>query len=109
MWGGRPSSPRQRTSGATPAVPGTVGYTGAAPPTRAGRVRLAGARAGGGADGLVLLALDGGDDVAHVRAAGAAQRGQQGTLAEHPQVADPVRGDNPVMLVDEARDLGGDR
>ena len=53
--------------------------------------RLAGARAaldqghaaGRGADRLVLLALDGGDDVAHPVALGPGQRGQQGAVADH--------------------------
>jgi hypothetical protein len=43
-------------------------------------------------DGLVLFPLDGGDDVAHVRAAGPPERRQQRPLAEHPQVAGVVRG-----------------
>jgi len=39
-----------------------------------------------GADGHVLLGLDGGDDVAHPGAAGALQCGQQGALADHHEV-----------------------
>ena len=61
------------------AVQRDLGLAGAGP---AGDERDA---AGGRADGLVLLPLDGGDDVAHERTPGPAQRGEQRALTEHPQ------------------------
>ena len=66
---------------------------------------LAGARAAGdlgdaagrGADRLVLVRLDGGDDVAHPGATAAAQRCHERTLAEYDEVIGCV-GDHEVVL-----------
>jgi hypothetical protein len=57
--------------------------------------------AGRRADRLVLLPLDRGDDVAHVRATGASQRGEQRPLAKNPQVADVVGRQHVVIEVDD--------
>ena len=72
-----------------------------------GDLRLAGAGAtgdegdavGGRADRLVLLALDGGDDVAHVLAAFPGQGLEQGALADH--AIDVRRGQHVVVEVDD--------
>ena len=66
--------------------------------------RLAGARAaldvghggGGGADDQVLFGLDGGDDVAHGVAAGLAEGGHQGAVAD----------DGQLVAVEEGLQLG---
>ena len=66
---------------------------------------LAGARSAGdlgdparrGPDRLVLVALDGGDDVAHLGAAAAGQRGQQRAVADDHEVVGGV-GDHEVVL-----------
>ena len=72
---------------------------------------LAGARAagdlgdatGGGPDRLVLVALDGGDDVAHLGATAAGQGGEQGAVADDDEVVGRL-GDHEVVL--DADDVG---
>ena len=72
---------------------------------------LAGARAAGdlgdatgrGADGLVLVALDRRDDVAHLGAAAAGQRGQERAVADDDEVVGRL-GDHEVVL--DADDVG---
>ena len=62
---------------------------------------------GGGADDQVLLGLDGGDDVPHGVAAGLAERGHQGAVADDGQlVAVEVRGQlGAHQVVLDAEDL----
>ena len=52
---------------------------------------------GRGPDRLVLVALDGGDDVAHLPAAAAGQGGDQGAVAEHDDVVGRL-GHHQVVL-----------
>ncbi len=49
-------------------------------------------------DRLVLLALDGGEDVAHGRAPGPGHAGQQRALTDHPDVLRHVGGDQQVVI-----------
>ena len=53
--------------------------------------------AGGGPDRLVLVALDGGDDVAHLGAAAAGQRGHQRAVTDDDEVVGRL-GDHQVVL-----------
>ncbi len=73
------------------AVEGDDGLAGAGAP------RDLGDAPGGGADRLVLMRLDGRDDVAHVRASAAAERRHEGALAEDDEVVGGV-GDHEVVL-----------
>ena len=74
---------------------------------------LAGARpagdlgdaAGGCPDRLVLVALDGGDDVAHAGAAGAGQRRHQRAVADHHEVLGRLRHHQVVLDPDDVRAL----
>jgi hypothetical protein len=51
-------------------------------------------------DGLILLALDGGHDVAQVWTTRTPQRGEQGALAEHAEVAGRIGSHQVVVEID---------
>ncbi len=81
-----------------------------------GDLRLAGAGAAGderdaagrGADRLVLFLLNGGDDVAHLRAPSPSQRRQQRAFTEHRQLAGLVRVQHIVVEVHHLRPTADD-
>lgn len=59
-------------------------------------------------DGLILLTLDGGHDVAQVRTTRTPQRGEQGALAEHAKVVGRIGSQQVVIEIDYSRPSAGD-